>query len=405
MEAGGAERVCVQYINHLQSFEGYLLLQARSGPLLYSLRPDIQVFEIFERAPARSAPLQRQRLGHRAAQLYHWVLSVLRKAKPLYYCYSLLWQAHKVAALARQRDCFATASFITLANIIALIAKVFFSRQLKVIANVHDVTSQILQHSKLQRYERFLLRWLIRLLYPRADAIVAVAHGIKRDLMESFGVPAHKIVVIYNPIDGQSIRARAAEPVDHPWFSKQEQHLIVAVGRLVKLKGFDLLIRAMAQLSVPTRLVIIGDGEERSSLERLIASLGLADRVALLGFQENPWKYMARADLFVLSSLTEGMPNVIGEAMALGLPIVATDCSPGVREYLDDGRAGLLVPPGDPRALAEGIQRLLLDESLRQELAWRGRERVAQFDLSVALRAYEKLLESLAHGKQHQRGR
>jgi glycosyltransferase involved in cell wall biosynthesis len=104
---------------------------------------------------------------------------------------------------------------------------------------------------------------------------------------------------------------------------------------------------------------------------------------------------MARADLFVLSSLTEGMPNVIGEAMALGLPVVATDCSPGVREYLDDGRAGLLVPPGDPRALARGIEQLLSDAPLRRELARRGRERIVQFDLSATVRAYESLLEHL----------
>jgi glycosyltransferase involved in cell wall biosynthesis len=151
----------------------------------------------------------------------------------------------------------------------------------------------------------------------------------------------------------------------------------------------------VAQLSVPAKLAIIGDGEERAALESLVRELGLTDRVMLLGFQENPWRYMARADLFVLSSLTEGMPNVIGEAMALGLPVVATDCSPGVREYLDDGRAGLLVPPGDPRALARGIEQLLSDDPLRQELARRGRERIVQFDLSATVGAYESLLEHL----------
>lgn len=374
MEAGGAERACLNYLNHLDSLEKLLLLQSRRGPLLHQVGPAIPVLEVEreEWDPALSG-LKRP-----------FAASVLRVVR----------NAYKVAESARRNRCAVVASFITAANVIAILSKVFHPR-LKVVINVHDITSKILEHTSLTRPRRFLLRWLIRLLYPRADVVVAVAHGIKRDLIESFGIPAHKIVVIYNPIDECSLRARAQEPVDHPWFGSREYSLIVAVGRLVKLKGFDLLIQAVAQLSFPTKLVIIGEGEERASLERLITDLGLAERVALLGFQENPWKYMARADLFVLSSLTEGMPNVIGEAMALGLPIVATDCSPGVREYLDDGQAGLIVPPGDPKALAWGIERLLSDELLRAELARRGRERIAQFDLSKATGAYEKLLQSL----------
>jgi glycosyltransferase involved in cell wall biosynthesis len=209
MEAGGAERVCLQYINHLQSFESCLLLQVRNGPLLNKLKATVPVFEVFERASALSKPLQQQgllkRLSSCAARLHHWVLSGLRKIEPLYYCYSLLWQAHKIAKLARQHGCSTCVSFITLANVIAILAKVFFYRHLKVVINVHDVTSQILEHSKLKPYERFLLRRLIRFFYPRADVIVAVAQGIKRDLIESFGVPAQKIVVIYNPIDVHGI--------------------------------------------------------------------------------------------------------------------------------------------------------------------------------------------------------
>lgn len=322
----------------------------------------------------------------------------LGKVEPVYYCYSLLWQARMLAVLARQNGCVAVTSFITLSNIIAILAKVFFHRRLKVIINVHDVTSRILEHTRLKRYERFVLRGLIRLFYPRADVIVAVAEGVKRDLVENFAISAQKITVIYNPIDVQGIGTRAAELVSHPWLNNKDAPLVAAVGRLVKLKGFELLIRAFARLSqkLNARLIIIGEGEERQKLEQLIDSLGLGKRVELLGVQENPWKYMARADLFVLSSLTEGWPNVIGEAMALGLPIVATDCSPGVREFLEDGRCGLLVPPGDPDALAEGISRLLEDASLCAELGQRGRERAAEFDLPKVVQVYEDLLLRLA---------
>lgn len=471
LEAGGAERVCLHYVNNLRSYRPILLLQLKRGPLLREVSVSVPLLEIFEPPPVKpgpscwgrflqilnrigqgvkastisiSGPLQSllqvrrqwlyQKLGKilehsphlwhglRKVKVFlshtknwpahlmligaHFTLSIpsklssmllywLRKAEPFYYCYSLFWQAYRLAVLARQNGCTTVISFITLPNIIAVLSKIFFDRRLKVIINVHDITSRILVHSKLKRYERFLLRWLIRLVYPRADVIVAVAEGIKRDLVVHFKIPAEKIAVIYNPVDVQGIRSRAAEPVSHPWLNAKEGSLVVAVGRLVKLKGFDVLIRAFSQLpqTLNARLIIIGEGEERERLQELIEQLGLGERVALLGFQENPWKYMVRADVFVLSSITEGLPNVIAEAMALGLPVLATDCSLGVRELLNDGHAGLLVRPGDPGDLARGIQQLLTDEVLRHELAKRGCDRIAQLDLPVIVKKYEKLLE------------
>lgn len=383
LEAGGAERVCLHYLNNLQSFRPVLALQFKRGPLLADLSPDVPIFEIFAHR-LHPRPSHRLRL-----------LLKLKEKQVINLPISLLWQARRLAAVARESGCGVVVSSITLSNIIAILAKLFFDRHLKVVVNVHDVTSRILQHSKLERYERFLLRWLVRLLYPRADVIVAVADGIQQDLVRSFGVPASKIVVVYNPIDIQGVRRQAEEPIEHPWFNKRSNSMIVAVGRLVKLKGFDILIQAITQLPTEVHLVVIGEGEERANLEKLILKLGLTDRVALLGFQENPWKYMARADLFVLSSLTEGLPNVIGEAMALGLPVLATDCSPGVREYLEDGQSGLLVPPGDSQALAQGIAHLLSDEQFRLQLVERGRQRVAQFELHTIVSSYETLLKRL----------
>ncbi|MCI2429081.1 glycosyltransferase [Candidatus Acetothermia bacterium] len=381
-------------MNHIEAFQPVLLLQFERGPLLSKLKPTVPLSEIC-RSPFSKAQVARShppfwvkiRQVLNATKLCQWLRNI-----QLFY---LLWQAHQLARSAQEHSCLLIVSFITMSNIVAIFAKMLFCRRLKIVINVHDVTSRILKHSQLKSYERFLLRRLIRHCYPRADMIVAIAQGIKRDLIESFGVSAEKITVIHNPIDIKNVRQQAIEPTVHPWSDNPSDLLIVAVGRLVQLKGYDLLIRAMEQLPSNVRLMIVGDGEERVALENLIAELGIAERVVLLGFQENPWRYMARADLFVLSSLTEGMPNVIGEAMALGLPILATDCSPGVREYLDNGRAGLLVPPGDSSALAQGIAQLLSDEPLRQELARRGRERIAQFDLPTAVRAYEDLLRRL----------
>jgi glycosyltransferase involved in cell wall biosynthesis len=170
--------------------------------------------------------------------------------------------------------------------------------------------------------------------------------------------------------------------------------LVVSVGRLVQLKGFDLLIHAFAKVRVSpkARLIIVGEGEQREELEALISELDVRDRVALLGTQANPWKYMARADVVALASRSEAFPNVIGEALALGRPVIATECSPGVAEYLDHGRYGMLVAPNDVDALAAGLERILSDEALRQRYAAAAPSRADSFDVQRIADRYETLL-------------
>lgn len=468
LEAGGAERVCLNFVNNLRRHRAVVLLQQKRGALMNELGPGIAVLEMFgphraggERAgrwtwagrlretirglrfpimgqvtkvlgkaawrlgcgklsrwPLRNwgAGLLQAALwclrrirgilvagtrrvkpgaGRVASRLTRTLPGLLRRTAAAYYLFSLLWQARKLAVLTRRHECVAVASFITLPNLLAVLSKRLFHRRLKVVINVRDVTSRILVESGLKGVERAVLRWLVRKLYPRADAIVAAAAGIKRDLIENFGIAGDRIVVINNPIDLRRIRARAREPVDHPWFCRNQEPIVVAVGRLVKLKGYDFLIRAFAQLppNLRARLVVLGEGRERSALERLIEESGLKNRVALLGFQENPWKYMARAHMLVLSSLTEGLPNAIGEAMALDLPILATDCSAGVREYVQNGENGLLVPPGSVAALARGMGRMIGERQLCVEMRHRSRARIERFDLPRIISAYEDVLE------------
>lgn len=192
--------------------------------------------------------------------------------------------------------------------------------------------------------------------YRRADAVVAVAHALKASLVEAKDLDPDRLVVIPNPVPVDDIRSRAQEPLDQPWF-RQPIPVIVAAGRLTRQKDFPTLLRAFALLRrrQAARLVILGDGSDRAELEAEAGRLGIVEEVAFPGFQANPYPWFRRAAVVALSSRFEGMPNVLLEAMALGRPVVATDCPTGPAEILEHGRLGALVPVGDASALADGL--------------------------------------------------
>jgi glycosyltransferase involved in cell wall biosynthesis len=198
---------------------------------------------------------------------------------------------------------------------------------------------------------------LVRRYYPWADGIIAVSNGVAEDLLELTGLPRSKVRVLPNPVVTPELAVRAAEPLDDPWFGDGAPPVILGVGRLDPQKDFPTLMRAFAAVRSKreARLLILGEGKERSHLESLARELGIAADVRLPGFVSNPFSYMARAAVFVLSSAWEGMPGVLIQAMACGAPIVATDCESGPREALAGGKFGRLVPVGDQGALAAAI--------------------------------------------------
>jgi glycosyltransferase involved in cell wall biosynthesis len=169
---------------------------------------------------------------------------------------------------------------------------------------------------------------------------------------------------VHNPIVTTDLRAKAEAPLEHPWFEPDQAPVVLGVGRLSPQKDFATLIRAFARVRMhrPARLMILGHGPERASLEALALAQGLADSVLLPGWVTNPYAFMARAGVFVLSSRWEGLPSVLIEALVCGTPVVATDCLSGPREILEDGRYGRLVPVGDEEALAAAIDAALAGE-------------------------------------------
>lgn len=198
--------------------------------------------------------------------------------------------------------------------------------------------------------------------YRRARRFIALSQAARADLAGLVGRAMTDIALIGNGVDQDEVVRRSREAVDDPWLSPDRSiPVVLAVGRLTRQKGFETLLTAFAKLKEtrPARLVILGEGELRGELAAMTEALGIAGSVRMPGFVENPYAWMSRADVFVLSSRWEGSPNALLEALAVGAPCVSTDCPSGPREIMTDPICGRLVPVEDGDAMAQGIADLL----------------------------------------------
>ncbi len=279
-------------------------------------------------------------------------------------------------------------SLLSSTNVTVILAKLLSGAKSTVIVSEHTHPTVNLRN---ELYGSITKRFM-KVCYPWADRIVAVSRAIRQDLIDNFHIPENKVNVIYNPVDTKEIEHLSREAVEHPWFHESIP-VIISVGRLTKQKGYPVLLQAFSRVKkdIPCRLAIIGEGEDRSNLRDLARDLGLGSDVAFLGFRKNPFKYMSKASVFVLSSLYEGFPNVILEAMALGLPVISADCPSGPSEIIEDGKSGLLLPVEDSDALADAIIKVLKDQTLREALGSEARQRVRLFALDKKVKDYRRL--------------
>ena len=243
-------------------------------------------------------------------------------------------------------------------------------------------------YSNVPFTKRWILKQLVRAVTWRADALTCVSKDMVEQYRRVFDAPPH--VCIYNIVDDRHSRQRMKEPVQHDWLLRKDGPVLVAAGRLATWKGFADLIRAMKELvgRRRARLLILGDGPLRSELEALIIELGLSGIVQLLGYVENPLRFFIHADVFVLSSHVEGLPNVLVEAMMCGCTPVSTDCPTGPRELLQEGKYGYLVPMRNPVAMAYGIEKAL-DNPIPKNLL---DEAVQPFEESAVLKRHFEIL-------------
>jgi glycosyltransferase involved in cell wall biosynthesis len=316
---GGAERAMVNLANEFtrRRITVELVLNRREGPYLPDLVPEVKVVHLRCRRMIRSLP-------------------------------------RLVRYLHRQRPDVLLSALVH-GDIVALIARRLARASTRIVISHQNTPSEDGTHTDDWRVR--VMPMLMRACYPDADGVVAISRGVADDLAKTIGYPRQRISVINNPAVTPDIPAKAREPLEHPWFAVGGLPVIVGVGRLVKQKDFPTLIQAFDRLrrERQARLIILGEGEKRPELEALVANLALGEHVSLPGFERNPYRFMARSRLFVLSSRWEGFANVVAEALACGTPVVSTDCKSGPGEILGGGRYGRLVPVGDPDAMAAAM--------------------------------------------------
>ncbi|MBE2914290.1 glycosyltransferase [Anoxybacillus flavithermus] len=323
LRGGGAERVMVNLAKVFakNNFQVDMVLAQAEGPYLSQISSDIRIVNLN---------------ASRVALSLFPLAKYLRKNKP-----------------------FALISALNHANIIAILAAKASLSKTRIFVTEHSTLSRSLLHPA--NFRTKLMPFFMKFFYPLADHVIAVSNGVADDLSKTLNIPRSKIKVIYNPIITDDLFQKANEEVDHPWFKNKQYPVVLAVGRLTEAKDYPTLIKAFYHVrqQKEAKLVILGDGEKRSELLELIKDMGLEQDVDIIGFVQNPYAYMKRCSVFVLSSKWEGLPTVLVEALACGANVISTDCPSGPREILENGKYGRLVRVGDEKGLAKEILKKL----------------------------------------------
>ena len=263
-----------------------------------------------------------------------------------------------VVLYLRRRRPVAVVSALPAPNVVAVLARAIAGTPTRVVTSIHSTLSENTDYASSPMVA--LYTKMVGLAYRWSDNVACVSEGVARDAGRVLGMDPDRFVVTYNPVVDDELTTLAKAPVEGLG-DGGDAAVLVAVGRLGPTKGFDTLIDAVALLRErrPAHLYVAGEGPSRGELEAQALRLGVAGAVSFLGFVNNPYALVARASAFVMASRYEGLSNVLIEAMAVGTPVVATDCPHGPREILEGGRHGPLVPVGDAQALARAIERVL----------------------------------------------
>lgn len=290
-------------------------------------------------------------------------------------------------------------------NIVAIWAKYISGAKTKVIIGEHNIISL---EASIEHRDKLHLRFLpmlMRYTYPHGDGLVGVSKDTISDLVEILKIEADiPMQVIFNPINPDLLKELQQESISHPWFQTSEIPVILTTARLAKQKQLDDLLHAFTQVlqTTPARLIILGEGPLRAELESLCQELGIEASVWMPGYDANPYRYMAKCDVFVLASAWEGCPIALQEAMACGAAVVVTDAPGGMKDIIDNNKYGLMVPTGDPDGLAKGMLQILTQLELKQHYRQQARQRSREFHyLNISQQYFDfcQLVLELPSGK------
>ena len=358
LSGGGAERVAVLLINGLDArrWDRSMYLFAREGPYLNEVDDAVTV--------VGGTP------GSRLSQW--WALrAFFKRTRP-----------HVVVTFLSY------ASVLTALRAANVGGRIVFNQGTPISAFLADT-----DYPWGRGWRRRVFEAVTRLGYNAADLITATSRGVADDLTTRFHVHRQKIRVVHNPVHLDVLRTAVDEAIPEEHARLWQRPVLVAAGRLADVKNYALMIDAVARLRarVSARLFILGQGDQETALRKQIADLDLEDAVVLCGFQTNPWKYIARADGFVLTSRYEGFGNVLIEAMACGVPVVAT-ASAGTTDIVADGSNGFLVKEHAPEAVADALEELLGDERRRQQMAAQAQADAIRYAVPTIAGEYERVL-------------
>jgi len=291
-------------------------------------------------------------------------------------------------------------------HIMSLIAAKLSGTGTKVVLRMGNMFSVLF--SKYKRIRDKLIPLIAKTIYKYAYRVVANSQGVAKDVSEMFGIPIEMIKVIHNPKNIEEIRSKAAQKSGHPWLDDKTTPVVLFVGRLREQKNLPLLIKAFAKAreKMPARLVLVGMGREQKRLEKLVEELNLGEFVSFAGFSGNPYAFMSKADVFISTSLWEGLSNSLVEAVVCGAPIIASDCDSGSREIIapdtdplfrikegiECAKYGVLVPVGSLKDTVAALEKMLSDSDLRADYKKKTPERAENFRLESILEQYKSAM-------------
>jgi glycosyltransferase involved in cell wall biosynthesis len=383
--SGGAERVFLNLAYGLvaQGHRVDLVMARQKGLFLDQIPPEVRIVDLKVRS-ARQSWWILFRLGKDA---FFWARMLFAR-KPHY----VLGTLSNLANYLKREQPDVMISCHDYPNVVAVMARDLARVGCRVILTAHSTLSHEMASSKKRKVKA--QAEVDRRFYPRAEAIVTVSQGVADDLASILDLPLKSFTTIYNPVVSERLEQQATEPLTHPWFSGDGPPVVLTVGGFKPAKDHATLLKAFALVRKkrPVRLLILGEGKLRQSLTRQAGELGISEDLEMPGFVDNPYQYLARSSLFVLSSVFEGLPMVLIEALACGCPVVSTDCPSGPSEILDHGRYGRLVPMCDEKTLAEAINQALDASQDKASLVARGQV----FSLEKATEKYLELIDAIS---------